>query len=819
MSDDFSFASSGLAPNLRVASFRGSEGLSRCYWFDVFLTVAADLDIDAMDVIGSRGTLAIKAANALPDVIQGIITEVELLRSIKNDLLTSSSLYRVRLAPQLSALALTKHSRIFTNDTVLDVIRAVLEEEGLSTDDYEIRGSGTYQVESMITQYKESSLDFLQRWMEREGLYYYFEHGDSSEKLIITDDKSQHEPVPMMLGPVPYRPSSGTDGSAGIHFQDVNIKHVARPGRVRLSDYDYKKPRLDLTSQTAVVGTGLGVVSTYGQRYFTPAEGARLARIRSEEMQVAGMSYDFAGPVHRLHPGFTFELGEHPKLALNQPYLLLEVEHFGYSSHDAGAWGDAIKHEYEDIYRVRAKVLPTDVQYRHASNTAWPSIDGFENATVDGPATSEYAQIDEDGRYSVKFRFDEGTLKDGKASTFVRMMQPHGGSIEGFHFPLRKDTEVLCAFLGGDADRPVIIGVVPNALTPSNVVSSNNTQNIIQTGSATYITIEDKKGEQYFNLFCPYFPGENANLYLGIDRPVGGHALTKPHAPEVNEQGEYVHAFSNPNFDLRTTGKGQLWTGKALNIVSESFMQLDSHHDIVFHAACNWFRHIEGTSTEHLVGAFTQIIDGAVTETWKSTYTLDITGAATETLKSSLSQTVTGDVTQTYKAKHTLSVTGTQGMTITGATSHTHQNGLNVTVNAALSEHNANANYKLEVKTTANMHATDQFNIRGDVKAKLSSVDTLVEGDATVTVNGTNKVTIGPKNVTVNGSEIIKLNGPAVIEITGGNVTISGGDIKVTGSGTIREEATGSFLIAGNATAIYGGPVVSVQGGVIKLNC
>jgi len=51
MSDDFSFASSGLPPNLRVASFRGSEGLSRCYWFDVFLTVAADLDIDAMDVM------------------------------------------------------------------------------------------------------------------------------------------------------------------------------------------------------------------------------------------------------------------------------------------------------------------------------------------------------------------------------------------------------------------------------------------------------------------------------------------------------------------------------------------------------------------------------------------------------------------------------------------------------------------------------------------------------------------------------------------------------------------------------------------------
>ncbi len=819
MSDDFSFVSSGLPGSLRVASFRGSEGLSRCYWFDIYVTVAADLDIDTMDVIGSRGTLTVNVPGSVGDTIQGIITEVQLLRSIKRDLLTASSLYRVRLAPQLSALALTKHSRIFTNDTVLDVIRAVLEEEGLSTDDYEIRGSGTYQVESMITQYKESSLDFLSRWMEREGLYYYFEHGESSEKLIITDDKSQHEPVPMLFGAVPYRPANGGDGSAGAHFEDVNIQYMARPGKVRLADYDYKKPRLDLTSQAAIVGSGLGVVSTYGQRYFTPADGARLARIRSEEMQVAGTKYDFSGPVRRLHPGYTFELGEHPKMSLNQPYLLLEVEHHGYSSHGAEAWGNAIKHEFDEVYRVETKVLPADVQYRHASTTAWPSIDGFENATVDGPATSEYAQIDEDGRYSVKFRFDEGTLKDGKASTFVRMMQPHGGSIEGFHFPLRKETEVLCAFLGGDADRPVIIGVVPNALTPSNVVSSNNTQNIIQTGSATYITIEDKKGEQYFNLFCPYLPGENANLYLGIDRPAGQHALTKPHAPEVNEQGEYVHAFSNPNFDLRTTGKGQIWTGKALNIVSESFMQLDSHNDVVFHAAGCWFRHIEGTSTEHLVGAFTQTIDGAVSETWKSTYTLDITGAATETLKSTLTQSVTGDVTQTYSAKHTLSVTGTQGMTVTGATSHTHQNGLNVTVNAALSEHNANANYKLEVKSTANMHATDQFNIRGDVTAKLSSPDTTVEGDKTVTVNGTNKVTIGPKNVTVNGSELIKLNGPTAIEITGGNITISGGNIAVTGTGTIREEATGSFLIAGNATAIYGGPVVSVQGGVIKLNC
>ena len=37
---------------------------------------------------------------------------------------------------------------------------------------------------------------------------------------------------------------------------------------------------------------------------------------------------------------------------------------------------------------------------------------GFENGTICGPAESEYAQIDDHGRYNVKFKFDESDLKD-----------------------------------------------------------------------------------------------------------------------------------------------------------------------------------------------------------------------------------------------------------------------------------------------------------------------------------------------------------------------------------------------------------------------
>ena len=127
------------------------------------------------------------------------------------------------------------------------------------------------------------------------------------------------------------------------------------------------------------------------------------------------------------------------------------------------------------------RAIRSVVQYRPACATPVPRIYSVENAVVDGEADTDYAQIDENGRYKVKIKFDEGALKNGKASTALRMMQPHAGNPEGFHFPLRKGTEVILAFLGGDPDRPVIAGVGPNAVTPSPVTLSNFSKNVIQT--------------------------------------------------------------------------------------------------------------------------------------------------------------------------------------------------------------------------------------------------------------------------------------------------------------------------------------------------
>src|SRR5262249_47405744 len=126
----------------------------------------------------------------------------------------------------------------------------------------------------------------------------------------------------------------------------------------------------------------------------------------------------------------------------------------------------------------------------------------------------------------------------GKASTWVRMLQPHGGGVEGFHFPLRAGTEVMCTFLGGDPDRPVIAGVAPNALTPSPVTAGNNTKNVIPTRGRNRLELEDQAGAERVTLSTPR---ENTMLRMG--------------APNDDH-----------NFIARTDGKGQIHTGLDLDI-------------------------------------------------------------------------------------------------------------------------------------------------------------------------------------------------------------------------------------------------------------
>jgi len=76
--------------------------------------------------------------------------------------------------PQLWQLTQTLHSRVFTNQTIPDIIRDVLEDSGLGSGDYVFKLAGQYPVEEHVCQYLESNFDFIERLMNDNLFFLVF---------------------------------------------------------------------------------------------------------------------------------------------------------------------------------------------------------------------------------------------------------------------------------------------------------------------------------------------------------------------------------------------------------------------------------------------------------------------------------------------------------------------------------------------------------------------------------------------------------------------------------------------------------------------
>jgi type VI secretion system secreted protein VgrG len=680
--------SSGVLPSLtRVVGFRGVEAISRPYQIEIFLAFRGpeSSTFELADAVGAKATLTIdREADTIPPfVFSGLLASVELLHEVDDH-----SLVRAVLVPKLWQLGLSKHSRIFTKKSLPDVIQAILEENGISGSDYEMR-LGKYDVEEHICQYRESDLDFLSRWMEREGVFYFFEHGPDGEKLILCDSKALEEDA---IGrPVRYHPQLGQDVSAGASLRSFTCRHTTLPTAIKLKDYDYARPNLIVSGSAPVSPSGAGEVSLYGERFFTPAAGDNLAKIRAEEMLARQVVFHGAGTRLHLRTGHAFELEDHPRAAFNARYLTIEAQHYGNQAAGAANFQDLLDLPHEEVYFVEVTAIPANTQFRAESRTPWPRIYGYENGIVDGPADSEYAQIDDQGRYNAKFKFDESSLMGGNATTFVRMMQPHGGGIEGFHFPLRKGTEVIFSFLGGDPDRPVITGVVPNAVTPSAVTSANHTKNVIQTGGRNRLELEDKAGVQRVTLSTP-----TSNTFLLMGAPSGGHEL-------IAKTDDNTLLEAGKNYDLMVgQNGGGSWTAK---IKDNWTTQVQSGNYVLDVDAGTSTTTVKGDTSLHVVsGNLTTDVDA-------------------------------GDMTTNVKA-------GTMTTTVKGDTTTTVQTG-NYTVNVD------SGNTKIDTKSgTTDIKSKGKLTLETeadcDVKVK-SNMTITVDGGETKEIKGAEELkTYGP---------------------------------------------------------------------------
>ncbi len=478
-----------------VVRFSGSEAISSLYAFDVLL-VSEKEDINPADILQGTAHLRILPPFAPEGGLEytGILSSFQVLHRMG-----TSYVYAARLQHKLWWLTLVQQNRVFVDKTPVEACTQILNEADLKGPDFEWKTLKSYPSREFICQYGESDFAFFSRWLERLGIYYWFEQTKNGPCCTLADTSMAHTPLPG-AETCDFTEASGLNPeNPGQVITDFTLTCPPLPREVCCKNYYPQKPELDLSCTVSVSDKGRGTFYRYGDNFTTTSEGRQLAEIEAQSLLCKasvfrGMSHNPA-----LRPGHTFTLRRHFRSDWNQSYLTTEVRHEGSQARlvartlgtASSVLGDADKLFYRNSFAC----IPASTQYRAERTTPWPRLAGSFPAKIDGEGSGAMAQLDSQGRYKIVLPFDRAQRGGGKASCWVRMMQPYAGEGMGFHAPLHKGTEVLVTFLNGDPDQPVIAGAVPNPMTPSPTTNANAAQINLSSATGQVFSIDDTPGK------------------------------------------------------------------------------------------------------------------------------------------------------------------------------------------------------------------------------------------------------------------------------------------------------------------------------------
>ncbi len=528
MSSDiiFEFRSSAFDDDtFSVLDFTGFESISRLYQFEINL-VSESGEIDIEKVANHDATFVMGGAK-----FHGIIQSIKYLNMIRG-----IYYYEAVLVPRLWLLTLQERNEIHTGETKDNVtVRHLLEQSfkqkdifsgGLSSEsDYRLPSySDSLDFEwSMICQYQESTFDLISRWMERLGVYYYFDQDETSgkERLIVSSRFNEQKDIDI---PIPFRQMDqlSTKGqNESIRAFICDRKRL--PRKVILTDYNYMDAGKPIRVESEVSETGIGEKQFYGENLVDARAGSgleqaqQMANIRAEEISCRGTLFHGESSSSQIRSGFYFKLSNHYHDEFNDKrYLVTQIKHEG-SQKDSvlsTAHREHDEHVRSPFYINTFEAISEGVQFRPERFTEKPRITGSMSATIFGEEEAEHAEPDEFGRYRVLLPFwnDE---KEGKKTCRIRLLTPSSGSNgQGVAFPLRKGTDVILSFIDGDPDRPIITGAVPNSINEAVVTDKNATVSRISTEGGNEIKLEDKDEGQFVSVSAP-----EEQSYLNLGKP------------------------------------------------------------------------------------------------------------------------------------------------------------------------------------------------------------------------------------------------------------------------------------------------------------
>ncbi|HEY2588574.1 MAG TPA: type VI secretion system tip protein TssI/VgrG [Tepidisphaeraceae bacterium] len=487
---------------LLLRRMTGVEQLGRLYEYELELVSEHPDQVDFDKILGAPMSVRLDLGDGsgTPRAFHGIVSRFSQV-STGPELPT----YRATLVPWLWLLTRTADCRIFQDDerqkwTVPKIILGVFRDFEFSSG-FRDALSGTYPGLEYCVQYRETSFDFVSRLMEREGIYYFFEHTSDTHTMVLADATTPHEPYPGYAELI-YRGRRRTHPTEE-HIASWEVRRQVQPGTVALRSYDFTHPANDLQVASKVQRANPQSnyeVYDFPGTYFERDVGEQYAKVRIEEFQ-AGYEVVTAEATSRgVACGYTFKVAGIPE-SKDIEYLVTSARYEIF----ADAYESTLNPDNEPLFKVTFTAIPTTQTFRPARATRRPLIRGPQTGVVVGPGGEEI-YTDKYGRVKVQFPWDRYGKANEDSSCWIRVAQPWAGKAYGvFHLP-RVGQEVVVEYLEGDPDRPLVVGSVHNAETvvpyplPGNKTVSTIKSNTSKGGAGfNEIRFEDKKGnEQIF---------------------------------------------------------------------------------------------------------------------------------------------------------------------------------------------------------------------------------------------------------------------------------------------------------------------------------
>ncbi|MDD5296180.1 MAG: type VI secretion system tip protein TssI/VgrG [Rhodocyclaceae bacterium] len=484
-----------------LSHFSGQEELGRLPRFNLTLVTKRG-DVKASDLLGKNVTAGIEMPGGQKlRYFNGYVTQfadaghTPAARFVEGGK-GQAFIYQATMHPWLWFLTRSSNFRIFQDKTVPQVIQAVCAVYPFAY--LELRLTGNYTPWEYCCQYRETDFNFISRLMEQMGIYYYFEHVDGKHTMILCDDLSKHSARPGYTA-IPFSDVASGRSAEKECITEWHASHEIQPGRFTIKDFDFQKPKADLTAKSSISEDHEMFnfeYYDYPGEYETTDEGDRLSKVRIQELHSNFQVVSASGPIRGIETGRTFKLSDHPQVAEGSEFLVTTA-HYDFTNNGPES-GDT-----HAEFRCSFNTIPATTQFRPVRSTSKPIVPGPQTAIVVGPAGEEI-HVDKYGRVKVQFHWDRYNQADDKSSCWVRVSQPWASKQWGAIFLPRIGHEVIIEFIDGDPDWPIITGRVYNAESmPPWDLPGQKTRSGIKTrtykGSASNfneLSFDDKQGSE-----------------------------------------------------------------------------------------------------------------------------------------------------------------------------------------------------------------------------------------------------------------------------------------------------------------------------------